>query len=227
MVGRQSKFLIWINYRVRVTIQDSRMLVGTFLAFDKHMNLVLSDTEEFIKIKGKKPGDVDREQKRALGLVLLRGENIVSLSAESPPSQSSKRFSDIPNVGQGKSQPIGRGSVISQAPSGLSGPGRGVGGPGMLNMLPSTGRGGIINQNAFMQQKAQNLIPGQMNMQPRAPMTGNFPQGNIQGNMQFNQQNMQNNFNQGMGRGMNVPQMNNQNVPQQQNQQQQQQNQPK
>jgi len=88
MVGRQSKFLIWINYRVRITIQDSRMLVGTFLAFDKHMNLVLSDTEEFIKIKAKKPGDVDREQKRALGLVLLRGENIVSLSAESPPSQS-------------------------------------------------------------------------------------------------------------------------------------------
>ncbi len=88
MVGRQSKFLIWINYRIRITIQDSRMLVGTFLAFDKHMNLVLSDTEEFIKKKAKKPGDVDREQKRALGLVLLRGENIVSLSAESPPSQS-------------------------------------------------------------------------------------------------------------------------------------------
>lgn len=88
MVGRQSKFLIWINYRVRITIQDSRMLVGTFLAFDKHMNLVLSDTEEFIKIKAKKQGEVDREQKRALGLVLLRGENIVSLSAESPPSQS-------------------------------------------------------------------------------------------------------------------------------------------
>ena len=90
MVGRQSKFLIWINYRIRVTIQDSRMLVGTFLAFDKHMNLVLSDTEEFIKIKAKKPGDVDKEQTRALGLVLLRGENIVSISAESPPSQSVK-----------------------------------------------------------------------------------------------------------------------------------------
>ena len=88
MVGRQSKFLIWINYRVRVTIQDSRMLIGTFLAFDKHMNLVLTDTEEYTKIKAKKPGEVDREKKRSLGLVLLRGENIVSISAESPPSQN-------------------------------------------------------------------------------------------------------------------------------------------
>lgn len=88
MVGRQSKFLIWINYRVRVTIQDSRVLIGTFLAFDKHMNLVLSDTEEYTKIKCKKSGESEKEKKRSLGLVLLRGENIISLSAESPPSQN-------------------------------------------------------------------------------------------------------------------------------------------
>ena len=44
----------WINYRVRVTIQDSRCLVGTLIAFDKHMNLVLADTEEYRMIKAKK-----------------------------------------------------------------------------------------------------------------------------------------------------------------------------
>lgn len=92
MAGRQSKFLIWINYRVRVTITDSRMLIGTFLAFDKHMNLVLSDTEEYTKIKSKKTGEPDKEKKRSLGLVLLRGENIVSMSAESPPSQNVRIF---------------------------------------------------------------------------------------------------------------------------------------
>ena len=125
-MSRSSKFLNWINYRVRVTIQDTRMLVGTFIAFDKHMNLVLADTEEFRRIKSKKPGEQEREQRRALGLLLLRGENIIHLSAEAQPSQPARRIGDLPSAGPGRAQAMGRAIPIAppgQAPPGLAGPG--------------------------------------------------------------------------------------------------------
>ena len=67
------------------------MIVGTFLAFDKHFNLVISETEEFRRLKPKKrgklkkSGDPEKEIKRVLGLIILRGESIISITAEAPP----------------------------------------------------------------------------------------------------------------------------------------------
>lgn len=85
-----------INYRVRVVLNDSRALVGQLLAFDKHMNLVLAETDEFRRVKRKATGakaqeaeedGEEDEMKRTLGLVILRGETIVTLSGMCPCSQ--------------------------------------------------------------------------------------------------------------------------------------------
>ena len=79
-----------INWRMKITINDGRAFVGQMLAFDRHMNLVLADCEEFRRVRPKKkPGETEtpamQEIKRTLGLVILRGETVVSLSVEGPP----------------------------------------------------------------------------------------------------------------------------------------------
>lgn len=79
-----------INWRLKVTINDGRALTGQMLAFDRHMNLVLAECEEFRRVRPKKkPGDehppMEQDVKRTLGLVILRGETVVSLSVEGPP----------------------------------------------------------------------------------------------------------------------------------------------
>lgn len=78
---------------MRITIHDGRSFVGTFLAFDKKMNVVLADCNEYRKLKQNSkaskntiPGiSAEKELKRELGLVVLRGINIVSMHIEGPP----------------------------------------------------------------------------------------------------------------------------------------------
>lgn len=38
---RSSRMLTYVNYRMKITLADSRTLIGTFMAFDRHMNIVL------------------------------------------------------------------------------------------------------------------------------------------------------------------------------------------
>ncbi|GAT25637.1 hypothetical protein RIB2604_02002140 [Aspergillus luchuensis] len=132
-----------INYRMRVTLNDGRQMTGQMLAFDKHMNLVLADTEEFRRVKRKsKPAAgstnaplVEAEEKRTLGLTIVRGTHVVSCSVDGPPpaDPSARLGTAGPGAaaaaatlaaGPGISKPAGRG-----LPVGLGGPAAGVGGP--------------------------------------------------------------------------------------------------
>lgn len=67
----------FINYRLRVTISSSRTLVGQFLAFDRHMNIVLADCEEYRKLKPKK----GPSRRHTFCLTLSRSRLSVSLCA--------------------------------------------------------------------------------------------------------------------------------------------------
>jgi small nuclear ribonucleoprotein B and B' len=93
---------------LRVTLHDGRSIVGTFLAFDKHLNLVLSEAEEFRTLKQKTALLEERTEKRTLGLVLIRGENVISVAVEGPPPQSGAKATP---GGPGMARGAGRGMI--------------------------------------------------------------------------------------------------------------------
>mmetsp|Transcript_90820 Transcript_90820/g.261666 ORF Transcript_90820/g.261666 Transcript_90820/m.261666 type:complete len:163 (+) Transcript_90820:76-564(+) len=108
--GKGSKLLRYVEHRLRVTLHDGRTIIGTFLAFDKHLNLVLSEAEEFrILRKGRSSLLEERTEKRSLGLVLIRGENVVSLAVEGPPppSVSAKPSAAPGGMARGRGAPMG------------------------------------------------------------------------------------------------------------------------
>eukprot|EP01090_Pellita_catalonica_P018274 TRINITY_DN583_c0_g1_i1.p1 TRINITY_DN583_c0_g1~~TRINITY_DN583_c0_g1_i1.p1 ORF type:complete len:209 (-),score=19.81 TRINITY_DN583_c0_g1_i1:105-731(-) len=192
-MSKGSKMLQFINYRMRVTITDSRTLVGKFMAFDKHMNLILGDCEEYRKISAKGKGKEEREEKRTLGFVLIRGEFVVSLTVEGPPPLSETRISQIPTVpGPGLARPVGRGIVMPAAmnapPPGLSGvPAPGVG-PGMIPQgrvsappmsymgAPPMGRG-MMPMGRGMMPMGRGMMPMGRGMMPMPGMGRGIPPG--------------------------------------------------
>ncbi|CAK4034981.1 Sm-like ribonucleo [Lecanosticta acicola] len=136
-----------INYRIRAQMKDGRYILGTMLAFDPHMNLVLADSEEYrtVKRKAKQSGPpgsaqnsaqfVESQEKRPLGLAIIRGDKVAHTNVEGPPpaDPASRLGTSAPGggpptsmqAGPGIAKPAGRGTGI-----GLQGPAAGVGGPG-------------------------------------------------------------------------------------------------
>ncbi|HUT26735.1 MAG TPA: LSM domain-containing protein [Methanomassiliicoccales archaeon] len=58
-----------LNKKVSLLLKDSRVLEGKLTGYDEYMNMVLEDTEER-----------NADQVRRLGMVILRGNNVVSIS---------------------------------------------------------------------------------------------------------------------------------------------------
>ena len=129
---RTGKLLQYINYRMRVTVTDGRQIVGRFMAFDKHMNVVLGDAEEFRQLPPKKGvADADREVRRTLGMIILRGDEVVGMVVEGPPPKDEARMVKAAGVagGPGMGRAAGRGGEM---PGGMPG---GVP-PGMPGGMP-------------------------------------------------------------------------------------------
>ncbi|ODV81253.1 uncharacterized protein CANTADRAFT_25459 [Suhomyces tanzawaensis NRRL Y-17324] len=111
-VTKKTKMSDLVNYRLKILSIDNRYFVGTLLAFDTHMNLVLADTEEsritnksLQALKDSSNTSKPVYDKRSLGLIVLRGEQIVSLSIESPPAVDPKKRLGL-EKGKGISKPL-------------------------------------------------------------------------------------------------------------------------
>jgi len=58
-----------LNQKLSLLLKDGRVIEGTLSGYDEYMNMVLADVEE----------NTD-ETKRRLGTIILRGNNVVSIS---------------------------------------------------------------------------------------------------------------------------------------------------
>lgn len=142
-VPKNTRLETLLNYKVRVTTSNTSTFVGTLLSYDKFMNLVLVECEEFRLLKKSKTyldqvknndGEVDqskiKEQKRLLGLVILRGENIVSVVAEAAPNANTLKPQLRLKKGKVAVKPLMKKLTSDKTPSsktsaGVQKPGRG------------------------------------------------------------------------------------------------------
>src|SRR5690606_7921545 len=153
---------------------DSRVLVGKFMAFDKHMNLVLGDCEEYRKITPKGKKGEEREEKRMLGLVLLRGENVVSMTVEGPPPSEDSRISALD-----KTTSLGPGIAKTGVSRGMAMPSLGMAPmPGLSGPIPQFGG---PTQGMTPQMKAPTVNYGRG--MPPPGMPGVMPPGMPPGRM--------------------------------------------
>jgi small nuclear ribonucleoprotein B and B' len=156
------------------------MLVGTFMAFDRHMNMVLGDCEEYRRIKSKKGQGLTEErlEKRTLGLIVLRGDAVVSLTIEGPPPPEGDE--KLTPGGPGVGRAVGRGmpvATMAGVPTGLGGPVRGVGGPAAGMMQPPIQVAAQMGAQQYPPRGMPGMPPGMLPGMPPGMPPGAPPRG--------------------------------------------------
>lgn len=58
-----------LNQKLSLLLKDGRVIEGNLTGYDEYMNMVLTDVEEN-----------NEETKKRLGTIILRGNNVVSIS---------------------------------------------------------------------------------------------------------------------------------------------------
>ena len=58
-----------MNQKLSLLLKDGRLIEGKLTGYDEYMNMVLNDVEETLE-----------DNKRRLGTIILRGNNVVSIS---------------------------------------------------------------------------------------------------------------------------------------------------
>lgn len=133
--NRGSKLSKFKNHMVNIIVKDHRYFSGQLLDFDSHLNIVLKDAEEYRKNKRRKAGQ-RLEIKRNIGLIILRGDNVLRVDVVGPPPPSGDRLSSntagsVLNLGQSnQKQMTGAGINIGDTGNGssaLSKPTAGIG----------------------------------------------------------------------------------------------------
>jgi small nuclear ribonucleoprotein len=60
-----------LNQKLSLLLKDGRVVEGKLTGYDEYMNMVLNDVEE-----------THEDNKRRLGTIILRGNNVVSISLQ-------------------------------------------------------------------------------------------------------------------------------------------------
>eukprot|EP01060_Flectonema_neradi_P004132 TRINITY_DN12711_c0_g1_i1.p1 TRINITY_DN12711_c0_g1~~TRINITY_DN12711_c0_g1_i1.p1 ORF type:complete len:199 (+),score=29.93 TRINITY_DN12711_c0_g1_i1:115-711(+) len=149
-ISRKSRMFNYLNSEISAQMTNGRTITGIFTAYDKHMNIVLADAVEkrLVYVKNQKEREVAT---RDLGLVILRGANIVAVTVngnlgKAPPSRDSlKATARLPGQGcgvaAGRAMPMQKGGKgrAKGGPPASRGPGVTVVPPGFPGGMPPGG----------------------------------------------------------------------------------------